>query len=114
MEAFDASGSPVHRAKRLSKRRASRSSRSCVRAEGAHRIRPWRHDPGVPAAADSTRRLTRLPTPATAFSGAPRSADPFRGGAARILRASLTRATDNRLKALFTNGEVRYGEAVSR
>ncbi len=30
-----------------------------------------------------------------------------------ILRGMLiTRATDNRLKALFTNGEVRYGEAV--
>ena len=60
------------------------------------------------------RPSTRSSRPATACCAAPRSSPRSRRtSAARSCAAwSLTRATDNRLKAFFTSGEVRYGEAT--
>ena len=110
-----AAGDPPMRPKRPSTRCGAPFGPSCGGGSHGDPARSTRETtPGVTAAARlCRRRSTSSSRRATAFlrraaHRASLTADERR----EILRGMvLTRATDNRLKAFFTSGEVRYGDA---
>ena len=106
---------PLTAMKRRSKRCAAGSVQSCERASRvSHQPEPGDTTPGIPSRERVAQAVDEV---AAACDGFLRRASIRASLTAterrEILRGMmLTRATDNRLKAFFAGGEVRYGDAA--